>query len=162
MSLWSSSSRRKRPLIVLGICWLIHLVGGPALGAEQFDGVYTGDKLLTTESGPSCSVERDVSLNIHSETLTFSDRNLRNFTLGFYPLQDGSFSLIYLDAGRATVNIRGRAIGDIIEAYVDNPPCGYHWPSEERIAHRAALEKKTAQLGVVNRAGRQEGDPERG
>jgi hypothetical protein len=93
----------------------------------MFDGVYNGNRVLTKGWGPSCSVEQDVSVTIHGETLTFTDSNLRNFTLGFYPLQDGSFSLIYVDAGRATVNIRGRIIGDIIEADVDNPPCGYHW-----------------------------------
>jgi hypothetical protein len=35
--------------------------------------------------------------------------------------------MIYLDAGRATVNIRGHIIEDIIDADVDNPRCGYHW-----------------------------------
>jgi len=93
----------------------------------RLDGVYTVNKLLTKGSSPSCSVEQDVSVTIHSETLTFTDSNLCNFVLSFYPRQDESFGDIYVDAGDATVNIRGRVIGDIIEADVDNPPCGYHW-----------------------------------
>ena len=47
--------------------------------------------------------------------------------LEFYPRQDGSFDLVYVDAGGATVNIRGHVIGEIIDADVNNPPCEHHW-----------------------------------
>ena len=82
---------------------------------------------LTKGSGPKCSVEEDVSVTIHDQTLTFTDLNFRIVVLDFYPRQDGSFGLVYVDAGRATVNIRGHVIGDIIEADVNSPPCEYHW-----------------------------------
>jgi hypothetical protein len=118
--------RSRRIATALGLC--LAVAGIPALGVEhKFDGVYTGSKLLTKGSSPSCSVEQNVSVTIHSEILTFTDSNLRNFSLNFYPRQDGSFGDIYVDAGGASVNIRDRVIGDVIEANVTDPPCEYHW-----------------------------------
>ena len=93
----------------------------------RLDGVYTVNKLLTKGSSPSCSVEQDVSVTIHGETLSFTNSALRNFVIGFYPEQDGSFHQISADKGGATVNILGRVIGDGIEADITNPPCEYHW-----------------------------------
>jgi hypothetical protein len=133
MCLWSPSFRREHLVIVFGICWLIYVVGGSALGAEHmFNGVYTGNRLLTKGSGSSCAVEQDVLITINSETLSFTGSNLRKFDLGFYPREDGSFGLIYVNPGGATVNIRGHVIGDVIEADVISPPCEYHWhPTKE-------------------------------
>ena len=119
-------SRLCRLAAASGLC--LAVAGNPALGAEhKYDGVYTGNKLLTKGSGPKCSVEEDVSVTIHDQTLTFTDLNFRIVVLDFYPRQDGSFGLVYVDAGRATVNIRGHVIGDVLEADVNSPPCEYHW-----------------------------------
>jgi len=123
--MWEKTFSLRYLAAALGLCFA---VVRPALGAEHtFDGVYSGKRVLAKGSGPSCSIVQDVSVTIHGEILTFTDSNLRNHALAFYPLQDGSFSLIYFDAGRGTANIRGHIIGDIIDADVDNPPCGYHW-----------------------------------
>src|SRR6516162_9565860 len=62
------------------LCFAV--AGISALGAEhKYDGVYTGNKLLTKGSGPMCSVDEDVSVTIHSQTLTFTDPNFRKFVV---------------------------------------------------------------------------------
>jgi len=62
-------SRLCRLAAASGLC--LAVAGNPALGAEhKYDGVYTGNKLLTKGSGPKCSVEEDVSVTIHDQTLT--------------------------------------------------------------------------------------------
>jgi hypothetical protein len=52
---------------------------------------------------------------------------VRKYTIGFYPDPDGSFHEIHTDEGGTSVDIRGRIIGDVIEADVINPPCEHHW-----------------------------------
>ena len=124
--MWETFSLR-RLTSALGLCLAVAV--SPALGAEhKYDGVYTGNKLLIKGSGPKCSIEQDVSVTIRDQTLTFTDPNFPKFVfLEFYPRQDGSFDLVYVDAGGATVNIRGHVNGDIIDADVNNPPCEHHW-----------------------------------
>jgi hypothetical protein len=94
----------------------------PALGAKHtFDGVYSGKRMLTKGSGgPSCPAEDNVSATIHGATLTFTNSALKQFAVSFYPSQDGSFGEIYQGEGGTTVNIRGRIIGDVLEADVIN------------------------------------------
>ena len=125
MSRW----RKERRLVVSRICGLVCLVAGPALAADHtFDGVYSGERVLTKGSGdPTCPAEDGVSVTIHGETLSFTNSALRNVGIGFYPHQDGSFHLIYSDEGGDAVNIVGRVFGDVIEADVTNPPCEHHW-----------------------------------
>ena len=53
--------------------------------------------------------------------LSFTDSALRKFRVGFYPGQDGSFGEISVGEGDNAVQIRGRAVGDIIDADVTNP-----------------------------------------
>jgi hypothetical protein len=103
-------------------------VVGPALRAEnEFDGVYTGKRVLTKGSGPTCPTEEDVSVTIHGATLTFTNSALRNFAMGFVPHPDGSFGEIYTDIGGASVLIRGRIVGDVLDADVSDGPCEHHW-----------------------------------
>jgi hypothetical protein len=83
--------------------------------------------MLTKGSGPNCPAEDDVSVTIYGETLSFTNSALGNFAMGFNPRQDGSFHSTYTGEGDATVDIRGRVIGDVIEADVTNPPCEHHW-----------------------------------
>jgi hypothetical protein len=110
----------------LGLCFAV--AGSPALSAQhEFDGVYSGKRLLTKGSGQDCPAEDNVSVNIHGEVLSFTNSALRNFGIGFYPRQDGSFHLTYTDDGGDIVNILGHINGDVIEADVSNPPCEYHW-----------------------------------
>ena len=63
-------SRAHRLAVALGIC--VSVAGIPALGAERkFDGVYSGKRVLTKGSGPTCPSENDVSVTIHGELMTF-------------------------------------------------------------------------------------------
>ena len=111
----------------LGLC--LTVAGSPALGAEHtFDGDYSGKRVLTKDSaGPECPAEDDVSVTINGETLTFTNSALKKFGLAFYPRQDGAFGSTYTDQGGDVVRIRGRVIGDVIDADVTNPPCEHHW-----------------------------------
>jgi hypothetical protein len=109
------------------------VAGISALAAEHnFDGVYTGKRLLTKGSaGPECPAKDDVSVTIHGETLTFTNSALKKYTMPFDPGPDGSFGQIHGDMGGDTVDYHGRIVGDIIDADVTNygtdPPCEYHW-----------------------------------
>ena len=73
-------SRSRRPVAALGLCLAVAVI--PALGAEHaFDGVYSGKRVLTKGSDPSCPAVDDVSVSIHSETLTFTNGALRQKSL---------------------------------------------------------------------------------
>ena len=101
------------------------VAGIPALGAEHtFDGVYSGQRVLTKGSCPAVD---DVSVTIHGETLTFTNSALKKFVVGFFVRQDGSFDEIHADVDGDTVHVVGRITGDVIEADVNNPPCEFHW-----------------------------------
>jgi hypothetical protein len=105
----------------------------PCSGAEHtFDGVYTGKRLLTKgTAAPRCSAEDNVSVTIHGATPTFTNSALKQFAIGFCRSQDGSFGETYQGEGGDAVNIRGRVMGDVIEAdvtdYATDPPCAHHW-----------------------------------
>jgi len=113
--------------VVVMVC--LAVVVGPAFGAEQrFDGVYSGKRSLTKgPASPTCPAEEDVSATIHGETLTFTNSALKEFTMPFYPGQDGSFGETYTGEGGTTVHYSGRVIGDVIDADVTNPTCEHHW-----------------------------------
>jgi len=122
----SRSCRLAAAALGLGVA----VSGSPALGAEHtFDGAYSGKRVLTKGSAPTCPVEDDVSVTVHGETMTFTDQRLKKFAISFYPGQDGSFGETY--QGGDTVNIRGRMNGDVLDAdvtdYGTDPPCEYHW-----------------------------------
>jgi hypothetical protein len=98
-------------------------VAGSAQGAENtFDGVYTGKRVLTEGSGPTCSAGEDVSITIDDGELTFTNSALQNFAISFDPHPDGSFHETYVDSGGAVVDIRGRINGDQLDADVTNAP----------------------------------------
>jgi len=120
-------SRTRLLAAASGLC--LAVAGISALGAEHpFDGLYSGKRVLTKGSaGPLCPADDDVSITIHGETLLFTNSAARNFGVGFYPRQDGSFHQTYTSEGGAVVDIRGRVTEDVIEADVKNPPCEYHW-----------------------------------
>jgi hypothetical protein len=114
------------------MCGLVCLaIAAPVLGAgDTLDGDYTGKRVLTKgQGGPRCPAEDDVSVTIRGGALTITDSTLRNFSLGFDPRPDGSFGEIYSDAGGATVSIRGRIVGGVLDADVTNSSsrCEHHW-----------------------------------
>jgi hypothetical protein len=118
-------SRSRCLAAALGLC--LAVAGSLAMGAEHtFDGNYSGKRVLAKGSDPECPAVDDVSVSIHTETLTFINGALRKFVIGFFLRQDGSFDQIGTADGD-TVHILGRITGDVIEADVNNPPCEYHW-----------------------------------
>jgi hypothetical protein len=128
ISCWLSR-KPKHFLMISRVFWVICLAfTGPAPAAEHsFDGVYTGKRLLTKGSAPMCPAEGDVSVTIHGEALTFANSALQEVVMGFHPRQDGSFSQVYEDIGGAYVSIRGRIVGDVLDADVTQNPCAHHW-----------------------------------
>jgi hypothetical protein len=89
----------------------------PTWGAvNKFDGAYTGKRVLTKGSKQTCPTEDNVSVTISGEALTFTNSRLHNFTIGFEPHPDGSFNQISAGDQGAFVSIRGRIVGDAIEA----------------------------------------------
>jgi hypothetical protein len=123
---------RRRPghrlAAVSAICGIVCLAGsGPALGADTFDGTYTGTRVLTKGSDQTCPVSEAVSTTIHGEAVTFTDGDHRNFVIGFSPHADGTFSQISAGIEGGVVLISGRIAGDTIDADVSGGPCEHHW-----------------------------------
>jgi hypothetical protein len=121
-------------LMVSAIFGIICLFAGPVLSAEsehKYDGVYTGERSLAKGTASSeCPAKDNVSVTIHGNALTFTNSELKRFTMPFHPDQDGSFGETYTDEGGTTVHYRGRIVGDVIEATIDNfgtPDCEYKW-----------------------------------
>ena len=117
--------RCTRCLVIAGICSLA--AAAPTMAADAFDGAYTGKRVLTKSSGPACPTDDDVSVTIHGGALTFTDSALHDYSIGFDPRPDGSFSLISTGLRGAGVLIQGRIVGDVLDADVTNGPCDYHW-----------------------------------
>ena len=96
----------------LGLCLAVG--GSPALGAEHtYDGDYSGKRVLTKGSNPSCLAVDDVSVSIHDETVTFTNGALKKLVIGFFPRQDGSFHQTHTEEGGDTVAIFGQIAGDV-------------------------------------------------
>ena len=130
ISHWCSKSRPERRLMLSLILGLICLVAGSALSAEpehKYDGVYTGKRSLTKgTASTTCPAEDDVSVTITGETMTFTDRILKNYVVPFDPGPDGSFGETHIEGGFVG-HYHGRIIGDVIDAETENLDCGYHW-----------------------------------
>jgi hypothetical protein len=107
-------------------------ITAPTLAADAYDGSYSGARVLTKGPDQTCPAREDVSLIIHGETLTFTNRSWLNETIMFVPHQDGSFGQISADAGGSAVIIRGRVTGNVIDADVTNGPCEHHWHLTKR------------------------------
>jgi hypothetical protein len=72
-----------------GLCGMSVLaVVGPTLGADAFDGTYTGTRVLTKgEESDRCPAKDDVTVTIHGEALRFTNSRFRNFGMGFDPVR---------------------------------------------------------------------------
>ena len=87
------------PLLVGATCGLISLAAAArTLGADTFDGAYTGTRVLTKGSSQRCEPSEDVSVTINGGALTVTDSALHDYSIGFNPHQDGSFDLITADS----------------------------------------------------------------
>ena len=130
--MWKQTFSSRCLASALGLC--LAVAGSPVLGAEHtFDGDYSEKRVLTKGSaGRNCPAEDNVSVTIHGEMLSFTNRALKKFTQPFYPGPDGSFGQTYTDVGGRAVHYHGRIVGDIIDANAENPPCEYHWHLKKR------------------------------
>src|SRR5262249_1610578 len=108
------------------ICCL--LVARPALGAQNYDGTYTGKRVVTKGD---CLTEDYVTVTIKGAVLTFTNSAISKFAIGINPRPDGSFGLIHADIGGAVVSIRGRIVGNALDADVINGACEHHWHVEK-------------------------------
>ena len=124
-------SKRGRVLSVMCGIALLGLATSPATLGGSFDGTYTGKGVLTKGDTPSCPAEDDVSVTISDGTVIFTGSALQNFGMGFYPQPDGSFDMMHTDGG-ALVTIRGRIVGNTLDADVNNIACQYHWHLQKR------------------------------
>jgi hypothetical protein len=113
-------------LMIAGIFGLL-AAAGPTLGADTFDGTYTGKRVLTEGSPRQCIPSENVSVTINGEVLRFTDSALHNYAIGFAPHPDGSFGSISTGNGGGAALIRGRIVGSVLDADVTNGPCEHHW-----------------------------------
>ena len=126
-------SKRGRVLSVICGIALLGLATSPATLAGSFDGTYSGKRVLTKGDTPSCPAEDDVSVTISDRILIFTNSVLQKLATGFYSLPDGSFAMIEPEiGGGGIVTIRGRIIGNTLDADVINGPCQYHWHLQKR------------------------------
>src|SRR5262249_54792617 len=104
-----------------------------------------------------CPTQEDVSVTITDGILTFTNSALRNFAMGFEPHPDGSFSQMHVDIGGDVVDIRGRIVGDTLDADVANAPCEHHWHLQKktdglmpasRCPFRSGAREKSRLLGI--------------
>lgn len=111
-----------------GVCGMICLPGlGSALAADTFDGVYTGRRAVEKGAGPRCEGS-DVTVVIKGETLRFTVGHRPSVLMGFLSRPDGSFSQLSAGGIRGpAVMIKGRIVGDVLDADVSNEPCAFHW-----------------------------------
>ena len=112
------------------------LIGASVIAATafagDFDGTYTGKRALTKGNDPTCPKEDNVSVTIDGDVLTFTDSTLHDSPVGLEPHPDGTFNVQHMEMGGRTVGIRGRIIGNAIDADVINAPCEYHWHVEKK------------------------------
>ena len=113
--------------LLSAICGMICLVVARSGAENTFDGVYTGKRVVTKGSGPTCLGAQDVSVAIGNGVLTVTSGQYQGFALGFNPQPDGSFDETYVGNGGGYVDIRGRIVGDWLDADVTDPHCEHHW-----------------------------------
>jgi hypothetical protein len=118
--------RRRMHLLV---CSLVLLsIAAPAVEAgDSFDGEYVGKRVLTKGPADECPADESVSVTIRDNVLTFTNSQLQNYAIGFYPDPDGTFTVTHVDADGNTSEIQGRITGGVLTAEVNNPPCEHHW-----------------------------------
>jgi hypothetical protein len=101
-------------------------IAAPAWGAKNYDGTYTGKRVLT-KSVAGCATEPDVSATISGQTLEATSSGVRDFAISIVPRPDGSFRMTATSVAGGKALIKGRMAGDVIDADVIIGPCRYHW-----------------------------------
>ena len=120
---------RRRGGAVLWICGICLAGLEPASAAAgMFDGVYTGEKVVTKGPASRCSAEADVTVTIKSGTLRFAvGSNRPSIVIRFEPRPDGSFRRLSGSVEGSAGIIKGRIVGDVVDADVVNARCEFHW-----------------------------------
>jgi hypothetical protein len=65
--------------------------------------------------------------------LTLTNSGSRNFAMVFSAHPDGSFSQMNVEIGGEVADIRGRIIGDILDADVTSASCERHWHLQKKV-----------------------------
>ena len=121
-----------RPQLLLAVCSAICLATAcPAL-ADSINGTYTGKRVLTKGNPAACARDENVSVTIGDGSLRFTNSALKNYIIGFDPRPDGSFVQLSVDIAGDTVDIRGRIVGNVLDADVTNASCVHHWHLEKK------------------------------
>jgi hypothetical protein len=123
--------RRLRPrggavLWICGIC--LAGLGSASAAAHMFDGVYTGKRVVTKGPASRCSAEADVTITIKSGTVRFAvGSNRSSIVIRFEPRPDGSFRRLSRGIDGSAGIVKGRIVGDVVDADVINARCEFHW-----------------------------------
>jgi hypothetical protein len=123
--------RRAMHLVVCSVACLA-IAAPAALAAGPYDGDYVGKRILTKGPTDDCPANENVSVTIQDNVLSFTNSQLQNYAIGFFPEPDGTFTINHVDADGNTSEIRGRIAGGVIEADVNNPPCVHHWQLKKK------------------------------
>jgi hypothetical protein len=106
---------------------------GTAQGeTSQFDGVYTGQRVLTKGDPDACLATDAVTVTIRGGVLTFTTSRVKEYTISLSPDPDGSFAQLSADVGGTVVDIRGRIAADVLDSDVTSANCAHHWHLEKK------------------------------
>lgn len=103
-----------------------------AFGAENYDGTYKGERVLTKGENGACVAKDPVTIVIHGDELTFTDSRVQDYTMSFTPEADGSFEQLSTTGSDAAVSIRGHIGGGVLDADVNRDQCAHHWHAEKQ------------------------------
>jgi hypothetical protein len=120
---------RRRGGAVLWICGIcLAGLGSASAAAGIFDGVYTGERMVTKGPTSRCSAEADVTITIKSGTVRFAvGSNRSSIVIRFEPRPDGSFHRLSRGIDGSAGIVKGRIVGDVVDADVINARCEFHW-----------------------------------
>jgi hypothetical protein len=106
---------------------------GAALGeTSQFEGVYTGQRVLTKGDPGACVASDSVTVTIHGDVLTFTTSRVKAYTISLSPGPDGYFTQLSSDIGGSVVDIRGRIAAGVLDSDVTGATCAHHWHLEKK------------------------------
>jgi hypothetical protein len=103
-----------------------------AVAESSFDGEYRGKRVLTKGAPESRPAEEIVSVTIHVNVLTFTNTELQNYAIGFYPEPDGTLTVAHVDSSGGSAEVQGRIAGGVLHADVNNTPCQHHWSLKKK------------------------------
>ena len=104
----------------------------PALGAEAFDGTYTGERVLTKGDPAACTAKDPVSVVAHGNLLTFTNSKVKGYSISLIPQADGSFGQQSANMGGLKVAIHGHIGDGVLDSDVSSEYCTHHWHAEKR------------------------------